>query len=73
MAARTITVAEEPLALIRQREYISELKPGLYVHVNEERIAEWPVEFLARPGGRRHDTELSVASRFDELFRDSAR
>lgn len=68
MAARTITVDEESLALKRQREYISELKPGVYVHVNEERIVEWPVEFLARPGERRHDTKLSVASRCDELF-----
>lgn len=40
---------EEPLALILQREHINELKPGEYVHVTEERIAEWPVEFLKRP------------------------
>ena len=41
--------AEEPLALIRQREYISEPSPGEYLHVKDERIAEWPVEFLSRP------------------------
>jgi hypothetical protein len=41
--------AEEPLALILQREYISEPEPGQYVHMKEERIAEWPVEFLNRP------------------------
>ena len=41
--------AEEPLALILQREYISEPEPGVYVHVKKERIAEWPVEFLSRP------------------------
>lgn len=41
--------AEEPLALIRQVEYIAEPTPGEYVHVKEERIAEWPVEFLRRP------------------------
>jgi hypothetical protein len=41
--------AEEPLALIRQEEYISELEPGVYVHVKEPRITEWPVEFLRRP------------------------
>jgi len=40
---------EEPLALILQREHINERKPGEYVHVTEERIAEWPVEFLKRP------------------------
>ena len=43
--------AEEPLALILQREYISEPEPGVYVHVKEERITEWPVEFLSRPRG----------------------
>lgn len=41
--------AEAPLALIRQWEYIDEPEPGKYVHVKEERIAEWPVEFLRRP------------------------
>jgi hypothetical protein len=41
--------AEEPLALIRQLEYIAEDAPGEYRHVKEERIAEWPAEFLRRP------------------------
>jgi putative acetyltransferase len=41
--------AEEPLALIRQLEYITEPNPGEYRHVKEERITEWPVEFLRRP------------------------
>ena len=41
--------AEEPLALILQREYISEPKPGVFIHVKEPRITEWPVEFLNRP------------------------
>jgi len=41
--------AEEPLALIRQREYITEPSTGEYVHVKQERITEWPVEFLRRP------------------------
>ena len=41
--------ADKPLALIIQREYISEEEPGRYVHVKEDRIAEWPVEFLSRP------------------------
>jgi len=41
--------AEEPLALILQREYINETSPGVYVHVASERLAEWPVEFLRRP------------------------
>jgi putative acetyltransferase len=41
--------AEEPLALILQREYIDEPKPGMYIHVKQPRITEWPVEFLSRP------------------------
>jgi len=41
--------AEEPLALVLQREFIDESEPGQYVHVREERITEWPVAFLSRP------------------------
>jgi len=40
---------EEPLALIRQIEYIDEPEAGEYHHVKDQRIAEWPVEFLCRP------------------------
>jgi putative acetyltransferase len=41
--------AEEPLALVLQREYLDEPRPGRFVHVKEERITEWPVAFLSRP------------------------
>jgi hypothetical protein len=41
--------AEAPLALILQREYIAEPRPGEYHHVRKERVTEWPVEFLRRP------------------------
>ena len=41
--------AQQPLALVRQAEYIDEPEPGEYIHVKEERIAEWPAEFLTRP------------------------
>ncbi|MCP4697013.1 MAG: GCN5 family acetyltransferase [Gammaproteobacteria bacterium] len=41
--------AEEPSALILQEEYIDEPEPEQYVHIKEQRIAEWPVEFLSRP------------------------
>lgn len=47
--------AEEPLALIRQIEYIDEPEQGVYRHVKETRIAEWPVVFLSRPR-RTHNT-----------------
>jgi hypothetical protein len=41
--------AEEPIALVLQREFIDESEPGQYVHVRKERITEWPVAFLSRP------------------------
>jgi hypothetical protein len=41
--------AEEPLALVLQREHINEPVDGQYVHVKEERVTEWPVQFLHRP------------------------
>lgn len=41
--------AEKPLALILQEEYIDEPEPGQYAHKKEERLTEWPVEFLKRP------------------------
>lgn len=41
--------AEDPVALILQREYISEPEEGHYIHVKEERMTEWPPAFLARP------------------------
>ena len=41
--------ANEPLALIRQREYIDEPSPGVYRHVKQGRVTEWPVQFLSRP------------------------
>jgi hypothetical protein len=47
--ARDNPGTEEPLALVLQREYIDEPEDGQYVHVREERVTEWPVEFLSRP------------------------
>ena len=47
---------EKPLALILQKEYIDEPEPEIYRHVKEERITEWPVEFLNRP--KRNDNTI---------------
>ena len=47
--AEQTTGAEEPLALVLQEEYINEPTPGRYEHIKEQRITEWPVEFLVRP------------------------
>ncbi len=41
--------AEEPLALVLQKEYINEPTPGQYAHIKKRRITEWPVVFLCRP------------------------
>lgn len=41
--------AEEPLALVLQKEHINEPTDGEYIHVKEERVTEWPVQFLRRP------------------------
>lgn len=41
--------AEDPLALILQEEYIDEPETGVYIHMKEQRITEWPVVFLTRP------------------------
>lgn len=49
--ARNAEVArvEPPLALILQREYLDEARPGVYTHVKAERVTEWPLALLARP------------------------
>jgi len=41
--------AEEPIALVLQRQYLDEPEPGTYVHVTTPRRVEWPVCFLSRP------------------------
>jgi len=46
---------EDPLALVLQREHINEPRPGEFEHKKENRIAEWPVNFLSRPR-RTHKT-----------------
>jgi hypothetical protein len=47
--SKTMAGAEEPLALILQEEYMEEPESGQYVHIKEQRVTEWPVEFLSRP------------------------
>lgn len=41
--------AEEPIALILQKEHINESESGKYIHIKKERLTEWPVKFLTRP------------------------
>jgi hypothetical protein len=53
--------AEEPLALILQKQYIVEPSPGQYVHMKKRRITEWPVEFLSRRSAR--ETPFPISCR----------
>jgi hypothetical protein len=48
--------AEKPLALVLQKEYIEEPETGEFIHRKEERLTEWPPEFLSRP--RRTDSTI---------------
>ncbi len=48
--------SESPMALILQEEHINEQEPGEYEHIKEQRLTEWPVEFLQRP--RRTDRTI---------------
>jgi hypothetical protein len=41
--------AEEPIALILQREFIDEPERGKFVHAKKERITEWPATAVLRP------------------------
>ena len=50
------TGAENPIALILQKEYIDEPESEQYVHIKKERIAEWSPEFLSRP--RRNENTI---------------
>lgn len=45
--ARTQSGAEEPLALVLQREWVEEPQSGEYLRRSDERIAEWQVAWLA--------------------------
>ncbi len=46
---KSLAKVESPLALILQRERIDEPQTGVFVHIVDERFAEWPPEFLSRP------------------------
>jgi hypothetical protein len=48
--------AEEPLALVRQYEWVNEPQPGEYILEAGERITEWNVDWLS--SGRRTSEEI---------------
>ena len=50
--------AEEPLVLVRQREWVSESTPGQFAHERSVRIAEWSVEWLEK--GKRSDGSIEL-------------
>lgn len=41
--------ADEPVALVLQRESINEPEPRLFEHVKTKRFTEWDIEFLMQP------------------------
>lgn len=55
--------AEEPLALILQKECIDEPSPGNYVHIKKRRVTEWPVESLSRPRRNKNTIPKLLASK----------
>ncbi len=55
--------AEEPLALIRQLEWVNEPEEGVYVHEKGERIAEWCVEWLSDGPRALGDIEAFIQTR----------
>jgi putative acetyltransferase len=48
--------AEQPLALIKQKQHVNEPEPGVFLHVKTVRVAEWRVEWLA--GSRRRPDSI---------------
>ncbi|HEX6591013.1 MAG TPA: hypothetical protein VF050_03355, partial [Moraxellaceae bacterium] len=55
--------AEEPLVLIRQREWINEPEPAQFIHERGERITEWQVEWLERGARQPGDIEAFIRRR----------
>lgn len=54
--------SEEPLVLIRQREWVNEPSEGVFIHEQGERIAEWRVPWLESGARRAGDIEAFIAS-----------
>jgi hypothetical protein len=54
--------SEEPLALIRQREWINEPGPGTLIHEKGERITEWCVEWLESGPRRQGEIEAFIGA-----------
>ena len=51
---------EEPLALIRQMEWIDEPEPGVFHHKKEERITEWLPIWLEDGPRKENDIEFFI-------------
>jgi hypothetical protein len=49
--------SEEPLVLVRQREWIDEPEPGHYIPKSGERITEWDVRWLT--GSKRNSDSIT--------------
>jgi hypothetical protein len=49
--------SEEPLVLVRQRQWIDEPEPGHYIPTSGERITEWDVRWLT--GSKRNSDSIA--------------
>jgi hypothetical protein len=56
------TTAKEPLALVRQLEWIDEPKKGVFAHKKGNRITEWRVDWLKENKRFDDSIELFIAS-----------
>lgn len=54
--SRTTPGAEEPLVLVRQREWIGEPEHGHFIPEKGERVTEWQVKWL--PGHKRREESI---------------
>lgn len=67
--SRAYTGAEEPLALVRQYEWINEPEPGHYQAQKGNRITEWQVEWL--DGNKRMPGSIDEFLRHQKVLEES--
>lgn len=60
--AEETELAEAPLVLVRQLEFVDEPEPGDLRHVKGDRITEWRVEWLADGPRKPRDIEQLISN-----------
>jgi hypothetical protein len=54
---------EEPIALVKQLEWVNEPEIGVFEHKKEERITEWKAEWLSRGSRKQGAIEAFIKER----------